>query len=212
MKILKLSANSTYDHENISKLEVKETELSLREAFKNIQQLHIRYLLYRKDGKDAAEEETIEDEQNYYIMKIEEKYYKGLASIEKYQEACEIDKKELLLEYAKESFENAKKFFQDTINSEDENGQRMVSIVKDKNIEEKKINEVVKKHSQSIVYPIKLLAKKEEKEVPNDEADKKEEEKKEGGEEPKRSLISVTKLRRSQTGLTRLRMYLTRKR
>jgi len=141
LKILKISGSSSYDHEIIAEV-VKEAELSLEEAIKNVQLLHDGYQWYRDEGKDAIEEEKIENEQNDYIVKIEDKYYEGRALIGRYREACEIGQGELFLKNVMESFENAKKVVQDTQNSEHK--------IKDEYIEEKKVEEVAKKPSQFI--------------------------------------------------------------
>ena len=80
--------------------------------------------------KKVRGEENGRVTKNDYIMEMEAKYNEVLASIENYDDAWEIGKKELLLKNAKRSFENAKKIVLDTLNSRDENVKRTAFIVK----------------------------------------------------------------------------------
>ena len=91
LKILDITDRTT--HDNISKIEVKETELGLREAMKNVDMLHDRYQIFREQGKDAPEEENLEKEENEYIVLIEDKYHLALAAKERFDVDCEITKK-----------------------------------------------------------------------------------------------------------------------
>ena len=145
-RILKILQNPDGASDNHD--EVKKTELSLEKAFKDVQKLHDGYQWYRSKGKDATEEETIEIEQNDYIMKIEDKYHEGLVLIGKYRLAQEIGKKDLHVKNAKRSFENAKKVVLDTLNSEDENVKRTASTVK---VEFKKNFENLLVHSRDLL-------------------------------------------------------------
>ena len=129
LAILKIDeAKSDYNHESISKIELKETEVSLREALKNVQELHDRYQWHRVDGATDVEETKIEEEQNAYIVQIEDKFHTGLKALEKYNLACEISQKESPIKTAKESFENAKKIAEITLNSDDDIVQKTATI------------------------------------------------------------------------------------
>ena len=132
----------TYDHESISKLELGEVEISLKETWKNIQDLHDSFQHTREVGVNATKEKEIENEQLDYIVEVENKYYEGIKLIEKHNLACEKSQKEAVLineigikEAAliegKESFEIAMKVVQTTLESDDADVQRTASIVKE---------------------------------------------------------------------------------
>ena len=130
LTILKVESGS-YDHNSISKIELGQAEVSLKEAFKNVEDLHDRFQCYRAKGADAAKESEIEIEQNDYIVAVEKKYNEGLKSIEKYNIACEMAQKEVLLKEAKESFERAKNVVIITLEAEEVEKQRAAPIVKE---------------------------------------------------------------------------------
>ena len=140
--LLKLNeVTGTYNHDSISKIELGEVEISLKEAWKNVLDLHESFQDTREEGADAAKESEIEKEQLDYIVAVENKYFEGLKLIEKYNLACEksqkeavlikeIEKKKAALMEGKESFENAMKVVQATLDSEDADVQRTASTVK----------------------------------------------------------------------------------
>ena len=130
LTILKVESGS-YDHNSISKIELGQAEVSLKEAFKNVEDLHDRFQCYRAKGADATKESEIEIDQNDYIVAVENKYNEGLKSIEKYNIACEMGQKEALLKEAKESFERAKNVVIITLESEEHEKQRAASLVKE---------------------------------------------------------------------------------
>ena len=134
--LLKLNeVTGTYNHDSISKIELGEVEISLKEAWKNVLDLHESFQDTREEGADAAKESEIEKEQLDYIVAVENKYFEGLKLIEKYNLACEksqkLEKKEAALIEGKESFENAKKVVITTLESDDADVQRTASIVKE---------------------------------------------------------------------------------
>ena len=47
LAILKLNESNSYDHNSISKIELGQAEISLKEAFKNVEDLHNKYHWYR---------------------------------------------------------------------------------------------------------------------------------------------------------------------
>ena len=131
-KILKLNdVTGNYDHHSISEIELGDAEISLKEAWKNVQDLHDSFQYTREVGDNATKESEIEKEQDNYLEAVENKYYEGIKLIEKYNQACQIEKKEAALMEGKESFENAKKVVQSTLDSEDADVQRTASIVKE---------------------------------------------------------------------------------
>ena len=96
--MLKLNeVTGTYNHDSISKIELGEVEISLKEAWKNVLDLHESFQDTREEGADAAKESEIEKEQLDYIVAVENKYFEGLKLIEKYNLACEKSQKEAVL-------------------------------------------------------------------------------------------------------------------
>ena len=82
LTILKIE-NGSYDHGSISKIELGQAEVSLKESFKNVEDLHDRFQWYRAKGADAIKESEIEIEQDDYIVAVENKYNEGLSELDR---------------------------------------------------------------------------------------------------------------------------------
>ena len=97
LTVLKLDESNSYDHKSISRIEVGEAEITLKEAFTNVVDLHSRYQVHRAVGTDAAEEEALENGENDYIVAVETKYHEGQKSINNYNQVGEMNHKEYLV-------------------------------------------------------------------------------------------------------------------
>ena len=64
-------ATGSYDHESISRIELSGVEISVKEAFKNTQDLHSHLQCNRAEGANAEEESKIEDEMAAYSMSVD---------------------------------------------------------------------------------------------------------------------------------------------
>ena len=130
--ILKIDESTgTYKHESISKIELRDMQISLKQALQNVQDLHLNYQVNREEGADETEEAKIEESENAYIGDIENKASDAIKSIDNYNLACERNEKEITLKGAKESYEANKKIVQATLDSDDVDVQRTASIVKE---------------------------------------------------------------------------------
>ena len=123
-----MDESNSYDHNSISKIELKETEVNLREAFENVGFLFDKYLYFTL-GNNAAKNEVLVDKEINFFWAVEDKFDEGLKSIEKYELACEIGEKVSLQNVARDSFEIALNDVQTTLDAEDVDVQRKASTV-----------------------------------------------------------------------------------
>ena len=134
--ILKLNDDTgTYDHDSISKIELCDMEIGLKEAWKNVQYLHDSFQHTREVGASATKESEIEKEQSDYIVAVEKKYSEGIKLIKNYNLDCEIARKKADLVRGKKSFDIVIKVVQTTLDSDDANVQIIASIVKEELLE-----------------------------------------------------------------------------